>query len=72
MPALTVVMDACVLHLGATPVFVDVDEDTHLISIQVIKDAISPKTKAIITAFWEGLLHISNHGNQKRANELIV
>ena len=32
MPALTVIMDAyAVLHLGATPVFVDVDEDTHLI-----------------------------------------
>lgn len=74
MPALTVVMDAyAVLHLGATPVFVDVDEDTHLISIQAIKDAISPKTKAIITVAWEGLsCDMFPIMEIARANELIV
>ena len=56
IPALTVIMDAYVtLHLGAVPVFVDVDERTHLISVEDIERKITPKTKAIITVSWEGL-----------------
>ena len=56
IPALTVIMDAySALHLGATPVFTDVDEDTHLVSVEAIKAAITKKTKAIITVSWEGL-----------------
>lgn len=56
MPALTVIMDAYVaLHLGAAPVFADVDEATHLISVAEIERLITPKTKAIITVSWEGL-----------------
>ncbi len=34
--------------LGLTPVLVDVDEDTFNISIEAIKKAITPKTKAIV------------------------
>lgn len=34
--------------LGLTPVLVDVDEDTFNISVEAIKKAITPKTKAIV------------------------
>jgi perosamine synthetase len=56
IPALTVIMDAySAIHLGAIPVFADVYEDTHLISVEDIERKITPKTKAIITVSWEGL-----------------
>ena len=56
VPALTVIMDAySVIHLGATPVFADVNEDTHLISVEDLEKKLTPKTKAIITVSWEGL-----------------
>ena len=56
IPALTVIMDAyAVIHLGAVPVFADVNEDTHVISVDDIKRKITSKTKAIITVSWEGL-----------------
>ena len=41
VPGLTVVMDAyAALHLNATPVFADVDEDTFLITDETIKSKI--------------------------------
>ena len=45
-PALTVVMDAyAVIHMGAIPVFVDVDRNTYCISVQEIqKNIIEMKT----------------------------
>lgn len=56
IPALTVIMDAyAVIHLGAVPVFADVNEDTHVISVEDIERKITPKTKAVITVSWEGL-----------------
>ena len=56
VPALTVVMDAyAILHLGATPIFADVDIETHLITAEQIEKKITNKTKAIITVSWEGL-----------------
>ena len=56
IPALTVIMDAyVVLHLKATPIFVDVDINTHLINVSEIRKKITKKTKAIITVSWEGL-----------------
>jgi len=56
IPALTVIMDAyAVIQLGAIPIFADVNEDTHLISVEDISHKISKKTKAIITVSWEGL-----------------
>ena len=55
-PALTVVMDAyAVIHVGATPVFVDVERDTYGISVEEIKKKITNKTKAIITVSLQGL-----------------
>lgn len=56
VPALTVIMDAfAVIHMGAIPIFADIDEDTHLISVQDIKRKITNKTKAIIAVSWEGI-----------------
>jgi len=56
IPALTVIMDAyAAIHLGAVPVFADVNEDTHVISVEDVARKITPKTKAIITVSWEGL-----------------
>lgn len=56
IPALTVIMDAYpVMHLGGTPIFADVDNNTHLLSIEEIEKKITSKTKAIITVAWEGL-----------------
>jgi perosamine synthetase len=37
-----------IMHAGATPVLVDIDEDTWNVSIDEIEAAISPKTKAIM------------------------
>ena len=56
VPGLTVVMDAyAALHLNATPVFADVDEDTFLITAETIKSKITRKTKAIIVVSLQGL-----------------
>ena len=56
VPGLTVVMDAyAALHLGATPIFADVDEETYLITAKTIKKKITKKTKAIIVVSLEGL-----------------
>jgi len=55
-PGLTVVMDAyAVIHMGATPVFVDVDRSTYGISVEEIRKKITNKTKAIITVSLQGL-----------------
>jgi len=55
-PALTVVMDAyAVIHMGAIPVFVDVDRNTYCISVQEIQKNITDKTKAIVTVSLQGL-----------------
>lgn len=39
---------SAVRHSGATPVFVDIDPDTYLIDLDKVKDAITPRTKAIV------------------------
>ena len=55
-PALTVVMDAfATIHVGATPVFADVDTDTMNIDPDDVKRKITSKTKAIITVSLQGL-----------------
>lgn len=41
-------------HLGATPVFVDIDEDTYNIDPDKIEKAITKKTKAIIPVHYSG------------------
>ncbi|MDB0021093.1 DegT/DnrJ/EryC1/StrS family aminotransferase [Candidatus Pseudothioglobus singularis] len=55
-PGLTVVMDAySVIHVGAKPIFVDVDRSTYGIDVSEIKKKITNKTKAIITVSLQGL-----------------
>tara|TARA_X000000950_G_scaffold14462_1_gene15655 strand:- start:28733 stop:30055 length:1323 start_codon:yes stop_codon:yes gene_type:complete len=39
-----------IIQFGAVPVFVDVDIKTHNINVDLIEDAITPKTKAIMLA----------------------
>jgi len=55
-PGLTVVMDAwAMLHLGATPVFADVNRETMTIDPEDIRRKITKKTKAIIVVSLQGL-----------------
>jgi len=56
--------------INLTPVFVDVDEDTFNINIEELKNAITPKTKAIIpvhlfgqAANMEAVMKIANDNN---------
>jgi perosamine synthetase len=55
-PALAVVMDSYVaLHLGAVPVFADVEPDTQNIDPDDVRRKITPRTKVIITVSLQGL-----------------
>ena len=42
-------------HVGATPVLVDVDKDSFFISPSKVKEAITPRTKAIIVVDYAGV-----------------
>ena len=44
-----------ILHVGATPVLVDIDEATHNIDPSSIEAAITPRTKAIVPVHIAGL-----------------
>ncbi len=56
VPGLTVVMDAyAAIHLGAKPVFADVDKDTYLVTYETILKKITKKTKAIMLVSLQGL-----------------
>jgi dTDP-4-amino-4,6-dideoxygalactose transaminase len=49
LPTFTFIATAlCVSYVGATPVFVDIEDDTYNIDPVKLKDAITQKTKAII------------------------
>lgn len=49
VPPITFVASAnCVLYCGGTPVFVDIDKDTHNIDVNKIEELITSRTKAII------------------------
>ncbi len=55
-PALTVVMDAyAAIHLGAVPVFADVDPTTWNIDPEDVERKITSKTRAILVVSWAGL-----------------
>lgn len=47
---------APVLHLGAVPIFVDVDQSSWCIDANLVEDAITPNTKAIIAVHLYGNL----------------
>ncbi|MCX8124809.1 MAG: DegT/DnrJ/EryC1/StrS family aminotransferase [Spirochaetes bacterium] len=55
VPANTFVATAEVaLYCGATPVFADIEKDTHCISVESILKLLSPRTKAIIPVHYAG------------------
>lgn len=57
IPAMTFIATAtAVLHCGATPVLVDVEEDTGLIDVNKIERAITPRTLAIIPVHLYGTM----------------
>ena len=41
------------MHMGARPVFVDIDEETYTINVEEISKEITPKTKAIVVYLIE-------------------
>ena len=43
-----------IIQFGAIPVFVDVDLHTHNVNVDLIEQAITPKTKAIMLAHTLG------------------
>jgi dTDP-4-amino-4,6-dideoxygalactose transaminase len=62
-----------VIHRGATPVLVDVNESDFNINVQAVKNAITPRTKAIIAvdiagfpADYDELLGVVNHPMVKK------
>ncbi len=56
VPAFTYCATAnVVLHCGATPVMVDVKSDDFTIDIEAVKNAITPKTKAIVPVDLGGM-----------------
>lgn len=55
VPALTFVATAnCVLYLGGTPVFADVEPDTLLVDPEHVLEAVTPRTKAVIAVDYAG------------------
>src|ERR1019366_2995853 len=71
VPAISFIATAtCVSRVGATPVFVDIERDTFNIDPARVREAIGPKTRAIIPVHFGGpmadmdsLLQIANeHG----------
>lgn len=55
VPAMTFPASAnCAVYQGADPVFVDVDADTLLCDPEAIREAVTPKTKAVVTVDFAG------------------
>jgi len=55
IPSYTFIATAsAVLHLGATPVFVDIDPQTYTISPQAAERALSPRTRAVVPVHLAG------------------
>ncbi len=62
----------CVLYMGGTPIFADIDEKTYNIDPIEIKKKISPKTKAIIAVDFTGQpVDVDAIQDIAKANELV-
>lgn len=74
VPALTWAATAiAVCEVNATPILVDIDPDTYCISIDAIKEALTPKTKAIIPVHLYGCMAQMDEINKiARENNLYV
>lgn len=55
-PATFIATSNAVLHTGAMPVFVDVEPETGNIDAALVKQAITPRTKAVIPVHLYGLM----------------
>jgi len=53
-PITFVATQATLVHVGATPVFVDVDPETALISPSAVQAAVGPRTAAIVAVDYAG------------------
>lgn len=53
-PITFVATQAALIHLGATPVFADVEPDTALIDPRAVEAAINPRTAAIVAVDYAG------------------
>ena len=53
-PITFVATQAALLHVGATPVFVDVEPDTANISARAVEAAVGPRTSAIVAVDYAG------------------
>lgn len=57
VPAMTFIASATpVVHVGATPMLVDVEADTGLMAPETVRAAITPRTKAIIPVHLYGVM----------------
>jgi len=57
VPSLTFISSANVIcHVGAKPVFVDVEKDTGLLDAELVKKAITPRTKLIMPVHMYGAM----------------
>ena len=57
---------SAIKYTGATPVLVDIEQDTYCINPQLIEEAITEKTKAII------LVHLYGHAADVKASRKIA
>ncbi len=68
VPPITFVASAnCIVYMGGTPVFTDVQEDTLLINPEAVENMISKKTKAIIAVDFAG--HPCDYDSLKKIAE---
>ena len=67
VPAMTFIATiSAIKYTGATPVLVDIEQDTYCINPQLIEEAITEKTKAII------LVHLYGHAADVKASRKIA
>jgi len=62
----------CILLVGATPVFVDIEPDYYCLDIENVKAALSPKTKAVIGVHLFGQTYNSELVTFCQDNNLIL